>query len=79
MLTVLFWYACFRSCASFEFTVEAIMLSPSRFVQELKIEELKKQVDAMKREIKNLQMTVAAMSKAIQDLKKHVHANIAKI
>lgn len=55
------------------------MLSPSRFVQELKIEELKKQVDAMKREIKNLQMTVAAMSKAIQDLKKHVHANIAKI
>ena len=54
-------------------------LSPSRFVQELKIEELQKQVDAMTREIKNLQKMVVAISKEIQDLKKHVHANIAKI
>ncbi|KAG2661209.1 hypothetical protein PVAP13_1KG488200 [Panicum virgatum] len=53
-------------------------LSPSRFVQ-LKIKDSKSKLDAIKREIKNLQKTVVTMSKAIQDLKNHVDANIAKI
>jgi len=54
-------------------------LLPSRFVQELQIEGLQNQVDAIKGEIKNLQKVVVAMSKKIQDPKKQVHANIAKI
>ena len=54
-------------------------LLPSRFIHELKIEELQKQVDAMKREINNLQKTAVGMSKAIQELKKEVEASIAKI
>jgi len=53
-------------------------LSLSRFVQ-LKIKDSKSKLDAIKREIKNLQKTVVTMSKAIQDLKNHVDANIAKI
>jgi len=43
-------------------------LPQSRLVLQLMIDELKEQVDAMERDIKNLQKTVVTVAKAIQDL-----------
>ena len=43
-------------------------LLQSRLVLQLMIDELKEQVDAMERDIKNLQKTVVTVAKAIQDL-----------
>ena len=54
-------------------------LPQSRLIIELMIDELKDQIDAIERDIKNLKKMVGRVAKAIQKLYKLVEANIADI